>query len=108
MTPRKQGHSGINFDLTKGYIPVVIVASLMCFIAWASYQTSAIIGSLQADKEAANLRFAGIERDLQAIRTLLEKSDYVTPAEFKSWCAVTEALNKGWKCGDTLRLGRNP
>jgi hypothetical protein len=105
MTARKNSHMP-QWDLTKGTIPVVIVASLMGFIAFGSYQVSSIISSLRADKEAADVRFAGIERDLAAIRTLLEKSNYITPAEFIAWCAVTEALNKGWKCGSTLALGK--
>lgn len=106
MTVRKNGHKP-QIDLSKGTIPVVIVASLIAFIAFASYQISAVISSLRFDKEAADTRFSGIERDLGAIRNLLEKSDYVAPTEFKAWCAVTEALNKGWKCGDTLQLGRS-
>lgn len=109
MTQRKPvaRHNGANVDLTKGSIPVIIVASLLVFMAWAGYSIGGKVNKFETESALTNARFASFERDLAKIREILERNVYIKPREFKSWCAVTESINKGWKCGDIEQLRQN-
>lgn len=104
---RKPKRNGSSMDLSKGSIPVLIVASLLVFMSYAAYQLGGKVEGFKAESVSVNARFLGIERDISKIRELLERTGYVKPREFKSWCAVTESINKGWKCGDIDQLRVN-
>jgi hypothetical protein len=76
-------------------------------MSWAAYTLGGKVKGFEAESISTNQRFVGVERELQKIRELLERTVYVKPREFKSWCAVTESINKGWKCGDIDQLRQN-
>jgi hypothetical protein len=87
-------------DLTKGSLPILVALTLACMIAAAAYGVGSFVKGLMADNERAGEKFATIETDLKAIRSLIENGNFMRKSEFDAWCRNAEILNRGFKCGN--------
>ncbi len=94
-------------DLSKGYLPIIIVVTLLSVIAVGAYNVGSVVRGFVTERDNATVRFANIEKELGTIRGILEKQDYLRASDLKRWCNISEAINKGWKCADiTQAVGR--
>lgn len=96
MTVKK--HASI--DLSKGNLPIVIALALFALVGTSAYGVGNFVASLRSDNDRATEKFVKIDNDLTAIRSLIESGNFVRRADFELWCRNTEALNKGFKCGN--------
>lgn len=97
MTVKK---TPFGLDLSKGYLPVMIVVSVLIASVVGAYNVGSVVHGFTTERDNANQRFANIERELGTIRGILEQQDYLRANDLKRWCTLTELINKGWKCAD--------
>lgn len=88
-------------DLARGSIPIVLALSLMALVAASAYGVGSFVNSLVTDKQAAQEKFADINKELTSIRELIENGGFLRRGEFLQWCRNVELLNQGFKCGNT-------
>lgn len=96
MTVKKHN----NIDLSKGNLPIVIALALFALVGTSAYGVGTFVASLKSDNDRATEKFSKIDNDLTAIRSLIESGNFVRRGDFELWCRNTEALNKGFKCGN--------
>lgn len=87
-------------DLSKGNLPILIALALLALVGTSAYGVGNFVQSLKSENDRSNERFSKIDADLTAIRSLIESGNFVRRADFELWCRNTEALNKGFKCGN--------
>lgn len=96
MTAKKP----VPVDLSKGYLPIFAALALFGMVAGSAYTVGQWVAVLKSDNDRASEKFKNIDTELTAIRTLIEGSGFVRRIDFELWCRNTEALNKGFKCGN--------
>lgn len=87
-------------DISKGYLPIVVAMGMLALVAGGAYSVGQFAASLKSENDRANEKFAKIDSDLTAIRSLIEGGGFIRRTEFELWCRNTEVLNKGFKCGN--------
>lgn len=87
-------------DLSKGYLPIIAALGLFGMVAGSAYTIGQWVAVLKNDNDRAGEKFKNIDTELTAIRTLIEGSGFVRRIDFELWCRNTEALNRGFKCGN--------
>lgn len=89
-----------SLDLSKGSLPIVIALALLALVGTSAYGVGNFVASLKSENDRATEKFSKIDADLTAIRSLIESGNFVRRNDFELWCRNTEALNKGFKCGN--------
>lgn len=95
------GKATSHIDLTKGSLPVLAALALICIVASAAYGVGSFVSSLSTQKDIATEKFEKIDKELTAIRGLIEGSNFMRKSDFDLWCKNAEILNRGFKCGNT-------
>jgi len=58
-------------DLSRGYLPAIIVFALIVGVAAASYQVGNIMKGLEIDKQSTTAKFVSLENQIAEIKTIL-------------------------------------